>query len=115
MKVSTVSDFSFSFRFRLSLSANGSGNSAERSEYLRANVTSDLQYVWDDAEVPLELQYEMAQHYKSLRVFTAVGETTGDVRTAIQNDFNLDPARNPRVRAKIAQVVFFWLHALYGI
>ena len=50
----------------------------------------------------------MAQHYKSLRVFTALGETTGDVRTAIQNDFNLDPARNPGVRAKIAQVVAAW-------
>ena len=80
----------------------------ERREYLRANVTSDLQYVWDDAEVPLELQYEMAQHYKSLRVFTAIGETTGDVRTAIQNDFNLDPTRNPGVRAKVARVVAAW-------
>ena len=77
----------------------------DRREYLRNNVTSDLQYVWDDAEIPLALQYDMAQHYKSLRVFTALGENSADVRTAVQADFNLDPARDPAVRAQVAQVV----------
>ena len=67
----------------------------DRREYLRSNVTSDLQYVWDDAEIPLALQYEMAQHYKSLRVFTALGESSADVRTAVQADFNLDPSQRP--------------------
>jgi len=80
----------------------------DRREYLRSNVTSDLQYVWDDAEIPLALQYEMAQHYKSLRVFTALGESSADVRTAVQADFNLDPARDPALRAQVAQVVAAW-------
>ena len=80
----------------------------DRREYLRSNVTSDLQYVWDDAEIPLALQYEMAQHYKSLRVFTAIGESSADVRTAVQADFNLDPARDPALRAQVAQVVAAW-------
>ncbi|CAL1142577.1 unnamed protein product [Cladocopium goreaui] len=80
----------------------------DRREYLRNNVTSDLQYVWDDAEIPLTLQYDMAQHYKSLRVFTALGENSADVRTAVQADFNLDPARDPAVRAQVAQVVAAW-------
>ena len=80
----------------------------DRREYLRSNVTSDLQYVWDDAEIPLTLQYEMAQHYKSLRVFTALGESSADVRTAVQADFNLDPARGPALRAQVAQVVAAW-------
>ena len=80
----------------------------DRREYLRSNVTSDLQYVWDDAEIPLALQYEMAQHYKSLRGFTAIGESSADVRTAVQADFNLDPARDPALRAQVAQVVAAW-------
>lgn len=81
---------------------------ADKRTYLRDHVASDLQYVWDDSEVPLDLQYRMAQHYKSLRVFTAIAETTTEVRAAIQADFALDPRNDAGVRAQIAKVVSAW-------
>ena len=48
---------------------------AGKREFIQKNVTSDLQYIWDDSEVSLDLQYRFAQHYRSLRVFIALGET----------------------------------------
>ena len=49
---------------------------AQKREFLQQNVTSDLQYIWDDSEVSLDLQYKLAQHYKSLRVFISIAEST---------------------------------------
>ena len=35
---------------------------AQRREYLQKNVTADLQYIWDDSEVSLDLQHRLGQH-----------------------------------------------------
>ena len=78
---------------------------ATNREFLQKNVTSDLQYIWDDSEIGLDLQYRMAQHYKSLRVFIAIAENTADVRTAMRTDFQLDSATGAAERAEVARVV----------
>lgn len=81
---------------------------AGKREYIQKNVTSDLQYIWDDSEVSLDLQYRFAQHYRSLRVFIALGETTADVRTALRNDFQVNPNSGAEQRAETAKVVSAW-------
>ena len=80
----------------------------DRRAYLRQHVSSDLQYVWEDADVPLDIQYRMAQHYTNLRVFTALGETSAEIRAAMQTDFQLDPAASPATRANVAKVIAAW-------
>jgi hypothetical protein len=64
---------------------------AGKREFIQRNVTSDLQYIWDDSEVSLDLQYRFGQRYKSLRVFIAIAENTADIRTALRTDFQVDP------------------------
>ena len=81
---------------------------AGKREFIQKNVTSDLQYIWDDSEVSLDLQYRFAQHYRSLRVFIALGETTADIRTALKNDFQVDPNPGADQRAETAKVVSAW-------
>ena len=81
---------------------------AGKREFIQKNVTSDLQYIWDDSEVSLDLQYRFAQHYRSLRVFIALGETTADIRTALKNDFQVDPNSGADQRAETAKVVSAW-------
>lgn len=80
----------------------------EKRGFLRQNVASDLQYIWDDSDVPLDLQYRMSQHYQSLRVFTALAETSAEVRIAIQTDYSLDPRTDASVRAQVAKVISAW-------
>ena len=82
---------------------------AQKREFLQQNVTSDLQYIWDDSEVSLDLQYKLAQHYKSLRVFISIAESTTDVRTALRTDFQIDAAAGAEHRAETARVVSAWV------
>ena len=81
---------------------------AGKREFLQKHVTSDLQYIWDDSEVGLGLQYRLAQHYKSLRVFISIAESTADVRAALRTDFQLDPATGAADRAEVARLVSAW-------
>ena len=64
----------------------------DRRAYITENVAADLQYVLEDTGISLDLQYRLTQHYNTLRVFAAIGDTSADVRTALQTDFTLDPA-----------------------
>ena len=82
---------------------------AQRRDFLRNHVTSDLQYVWEDSQVSLDMQYRMAQHYTSLRVFIALAETAAELRTALRTDFQLDPTAGAEQRAELARVVSSWL------
>ena len=81
---------------------------AQRRQYIQTNITSDLQYVWEDSGLSLNTQYTLGQHYKSLRVFIAIAETTADVRTALQNDFQMDQTAGANMRAEVARVVSAW-------
>ena len=82
---------------------------AQRRDFLRNHVTSDLQYVWEDSQVSLDMQYRMAQHYTSLRVFIALAETAAELRTALRTDFQMDPTAGAEQRAELARVVSSWL------
>ena len=89
---------------------------AGKREFIQKNVTSDLQYTWDDSEVSFDLQYRFAQHYRSLRIFIALGETAADIRTVLRNDFQVDPNAGAEQRAETAKVVSAWTSGkqLYG-
>ena len=82
---------------------------AQKREFLQKNVTSDLQYVWEDSAVSLDTQYKLAQHYKSLRVFIAIAESTAEVRGALRTDFQLDAGAGADQRAEAARVVSAWI------
>ena len=82
---------------------------AQKRAFLQQNVTSDLQYVWEDSEVSLDMQHKLAQHYKSLRVFIAIAESTADVREALKTDFQLDAAAGAQQRAETARVISAWI------
>lgn len=47
---------------------------ADRRRYIAENLTADLQYVLQDAEISLVNQYAVTQHYKNLRVFSQMGQ-----------------------------------------
>ena len=81
---------------------------AGKREFIQKNVTSDLQYIWDDSEVGLDLQYKLSQHYKSLRVFISLADNAADIRTALKTDFQLDPAVGAAERAETARIVSAW-------
>ena len=107
-----VSCFRFRFRFR-ALSATPPMAAApitdgDRRKFLADNVSSDLQYVLEEAGVSLEAQYAIAQHYRNLRVFSAIADSKADVREALKNDFGMDPAANAAARASVAKVVTAW-------
>lgn len=80
----------------------------ERRLYITQNVSADLQYVLQDAEISLENQYTVTQHYRNLRVFSALGDTKAEVREALKNDFRLDQAASPAVRAEVARFISAW-------
>ena len=107
-----VSCFRLRFRFR-ALSARPPMavvpiTDADRRKFLADNVSSDLQYVLEEAGVSLEAQYAIAQHYRSLRVFSTIADSKADVREALKNDFGIDPAANAAARASVAKVVTAW-------
>ena len=76
-----------------------------RREYLAQHVSSDLQYVLQEAGVALSTQYDLAQHYKTVKVFSSMCETKAELREALRTDSRLDPASNAGVRADVAKVI----------
>ena len=80
----------------------------QRRNFLQANVDADLIFVWDEAGVPLSVQYGVGQNYRSVRKFSALGDSRAEVRAAFVADFALDPAANPAVRPTLASLVTAW-------
>ena len=81
---------------------------AAKRAYLADHVSSDLQYVWQESDVSLGTQYELAQHYKTMKVFSSMCDTKADVRAALRTDFRIDAATGPEVRADVAKVLTAW-------
>lgn len=79
-----------------------------RRAYLAEHVSSDLQYIWQETDVSLETQYTLAQHYKTMKIFSSMCDTKADVRAALTTDFRIDPAANPATRADVAKVLTAW-------
>ena len=80
----------------------------DKRTFITNNVSADLQYVLQDAEISLANQYEVTQHYRNLRVFSALGDTKAEVREALKADFRLDQAASPLVRAEVARFIAAW-------
>ena len=79
-----------------------------RRAYIAANVSADLQYVLDEAETSLANQYNITQHYKTLKMFAAMADTKNEIRNALRDDFHLDQAASAANRAEVARVVTAW-------
>ena len=77
---------------------------AARSEWVHRNVDADLQFIFQESEVPEQTQYDLGQHYKSVRRFSALADDRAGVRQALQADFNLRADSAPN-RAAVASVV----------
>ncbi|CAE8737766.1 unnamed protein product [Polarella glacialis] len=73
-----------------------------------ANVDADLQYLWEDSQVEEGLQYRLAQHYKSVRLFGTLGDDRSEVRIALKADYDMDPANGPAIRAQVGAAVCAW-------
>ena len=80
--------------------------------FLKANVSSELTYLWDDQEVPLTLQFEVGQLYKSVKLFASMADSRTEVR-GMATDFKLDllstvPATRSEARSNMAMLVACW-------
>ena len=83
-------------------------DAAARRAFVAEHVGSDLAYILDDSSVGEQLQYDLAQHYTSVRRFSSIGDDRASVRAAIAADYALDPAQGPAVRSQLAAVVSAW-------
>lgn len=79
-----------------------------RRAYLAEHVSSDLQYIWQECDVSLGTQHTLAQHYKTMKVFSSMCDTKAEVREALRTDFRIDPATSPETRADVAKVLTAW-------
>lgn len=81
---------------------------ADRRNYLQTEVDADLVFVWDEAGVSLQNQYVVAQNYKTIRKFAAIGDTRAEARAAFQADIPIDPAAGAAQRAELACLLTAW-------
>ena len=81
---------------------------AARWAYISEHVSSDLQYIWQEADVSLTTQHTLAQHYKTMKVFSSMCDTKAEVRDALRTDFRIDPTASPETRADVAKVLTAW-------
>lgn len=100
------SQFQIQIQFRLSDAMALTDN--ERRSYLSAHVSTDLQFAWSDSNVSLAAQYNLAQHYKTLRVFASMADSKADLRTALRTDYAMDQNASPEMRADVAKIVTSW-------
>jgi hypothetical protein len=58
-------------------------DAAARRAFVAEHVGSDLAYILDDSAVGEQLQYDLAQHYTSVRRFSSLGDDRASVRAAV--------------------------------
>ena len=76
-------------------------------EHLRVNVDANLVHLLQDNGVPLGLQFNLTQEFRTVRRFAALADSRADVRQALRDDLGVQPADLVR-RAAIAAVVATW-------
>ena len=81
---------------------------AQRRNFLQREVAADLLFIWDEAGVALEHQYDLGQNYRSIRKFAAIGDTKAEVRAAFTADLGIDIAAGAARRAEMACLVTAW-------
>ena len=92
--------------------SNMAVNDADRRDFLQREVAADLIFVWEEAGVPLRLQYDLGQNYRSIRKFAALGDAKAEVRAAFTADLGVDVAAGAAARAEMACLVTAWQVAL---
>ena len=78
-----------------------------RRRYVKEHVDADLQFVWEEAKISEQLQYDLGQHYQSVAKFAAMADTRQGFRDALKDDFGLRPD-SAASRASIAALVMSW-------
>jgi hypothetical protein len=81
-------------------------------DFLKTAVAPDLLYIWDEVDMPLDLQYEIGHHYKTVRLFASMADTRTEVR-GMADDFKLkvtdqDPAIKADAKSQMAKLVACW-------
>ena len=61
-------------------------------QFLSAKVDSNLTHILQKADVPIELQYNLCQSFKTVRRFSTYEDERAKVRDALKNDFHVDGA-----------------------
>jgi hypothetical protein len=64
----------------------------QKREYIRDHLDSDLHFLLEDAGVALTGLYAIAQLYRTVKHFSALGDDRAEVRKARKDDFGIDPA-----------------------
>ncbi len=80
---------------------------AARAAWLHANVDADLQFIFQEAGMSEQAQYDIGQHYRTVRRFSALADTRTDLRAALATDFTLR-ADNAAGRAEVAAALAAW-------
>ena len=83
------------------------GDPAERAAWLHANVDSDLQYIWQESGIGEQVQYDLGQHYRTVKRFSSLADDRAGLRQALTDDFQMRPDSAAN-RASIAAVVSAW-------
>ncbi len=80
---------------------------AARAAWVNRNMDADIQYIFQEAGIDEALQYNIGQHYRTIRRFSAIADDRQGVRTALEADFMVRPDAAAN-RARIAAVVSAW-------
>ena len=83
------------------------GDPEARVAWVHANVDSDLQFIFEDAGMGEQVQYDIGQNFRTLRRFSAMADDRASLRQALQTDYQMRPD-NAASRAAIASVVAAW-------
>ena len=89
------------------------GDPAARAAFLHNNVDSDLQFIWQEAGMGEQVQYDIGQHYRTVKRFSSLADDRGALRQALTDDFQMRPDSAAN-RAAIAAVVSAWESAKFA-
>ena len=78
-----------------------------RAQWVHNNVDSDLQYIFQESGLGEQVQYDIGQHYRTVRRFSSMADDRQALRQALQDDFNMRPDSAAN-RSAIASVVAAW-------
>ena len=77
----------------------------QKAQFVEEHVSADLQFLWSDSGVELDIQYDLSQNYKSVRMFASMADDRADLKKALKDQYNLDPAADAATRVKVATVI----------
>lgn len=78
---------------------------ADMRTFVQDELESDLAHILTENGVPLAVQYNMGQNFKSVRRFSSIADSRADVRTMLRDAYQISEDTLPR-RAAVAAVVW---------